>query len=70
MGIYFNPEPGQSVEVPSLEAVRLLQRQLLAAGVEQGVPTRDAFHAEAARSLRLFVQQTAANFPLGLPRSR
>jgi hypothetical protein len=31
MGIYFNPELTRNAEVPGVEAVQLLQRQLLAA---------------------------------------
>ncbi len=63
MGIYFNPEPSQCTELPDMDTVRLLQRQLLAVDNERekGFPALDIYDPEAVRSLRLFTEQASVS---------
>jgi hypothetical protein len=68
MGIYFNPDPGQSIELPSMDAVRLLRRQLLASSGEEITALPEVVQSEAMRSMRLFLRQ-AANISNGATES-
>lgn len=52
MGIYFNPDMVAKVEVPNVEAVQLLQRQLVAA------LTMERDHYTAQPRLGLALQQS------------